>query len=91
MLRALFWSLTTGCTRCHAYRIAPAFQLAGVGVGAAVLDQWASATLEGVRGRESSTGGSITWSVPSTARAIGLLHFAAVGGHPEAQLALGLR
>lgn len=76
--------------------MAPAFQLAGVGVGAAVLDQWASTTSEeGARGQksstESSTGSSRPWSVPTTARAIGLLHFAAVSGHPEAQVALGLR
>lgn len=98
-VRHLF-SMTTGCARCHAYRVAPALQLAGVGVGAAVLDQWAGTTsketLEGPHTGESSTtgrttGSSRTWSVPTTARAIGLLHFAAAGGHPEAHLALGLR
>eukprot|EP00903_Cladosiphon_okamuranus_P018770 g17268.t3 len=41
----------------------------------AVRDQWANTTCE----------------APTTSRAVALLHFAAVGGHSEAQLALGLR
>ncbi|CAM9568879.1 unnamed protein product [Scytosiphon promiscuus] len=42
---------------------------------------------------ESSKATLKTWNVSTTARAIALLHFAAasIGGHPEAQLALGLR
>lgn len=78
------------CERCQAYRIAPTLQLAGVGVGAAVLDQWASA-LDSERWGKESYGTLRTWRVTTTARAIGLLHFAAVGGHSEAQLAIGLR
>lgn len=41
----------------------------------AVRDRWANTTCK----------------APTTARAVALLHFAAVGGHSEAQLALGLR
>lgn len=72
--------------RGQAYRIAPTFQLAGVGVGAAVLDQWANSQRGG-----NQTGGLKTWDVSTTSRAIGLLHLAASGGHSEAQLALGVR
>lgn len=81
----------TDCARCQSYRVSPTIQhLAGVGVGAAVLDQWTSAA-NTTRERETDRGSLKTWKVPTTSRAIALLHFAAVGGYSEAQLALGLR
>lgn len=78
------------CEGCRAYRSAPTLQLIGVGVGAAVYDQ----SVGNAHSANTGAGGFKpfrTWDVSATSRAIGLLHFAALGGHPEAQLALGLR
>lgn len=78
-------------SRFKVQRTAPTSQLAGVGVGAAVFDQWTSA-VDSTRRREVNNRGSLrVWDVSSTAKAIGLLHIAAAGGHTEAQLSLGVR
>ncbi|CAM9350301.1 unnamed protein product [Ectocarpus fasciculatus] len=61
--------------------------LSGLG-GTAAHDRSIAANT--TRERESDRGSLKTWKVPTTSRAIALLHFAAVGGHSEAQLALGL-
>lgn len=76
----------------RSYRVSSKFQqLPFVGAGAAVLDQWNNTVDNITRTLDNDRGILKTWNVPVTARAIALLHFAAVGGHPEAQLALGLR
>lgn len=76
----------------RSYRVSSTFQqLPFVGAGAAVLDQWASTVDNTTQEPENDQGILKTWNIPVTARAIALLHFAAIGGHAEAQLALGLR
>lgn len=86
----MFFALVQGRARNQAHRVATTSQLAGVGVGAAVFDRWAGAVDSMLRGdRHSET--LRVWDVSTTSKAVGLLHFAAVGGNTEAQLALGLR
>ncbi|CAM9786004.1 unnamed protein product, partial [Ectocarpus sp. 4 AP-2014] len=61
--------------------------LSGLG-GTAAHDRSVAANT--TREEDSDRGILKTWKVPTTSRAIALLHFAAVGGYSEAQLALGL-
>lgn len=56
-----------------------------------MLDQWNRANHSATM-RAVNNGNSLCVSdATTTARAIGLLHVAASGGHPEAQLSLALR
>lgn len=86
----ILFDLVEGHARNQAHRAAATSQLAGVGVGAAVFDQWAGAADSTLR-EDRNTETLKIWDVSTTSKAIGLLHFAAAGGNTEAQLALGLR
>lgn len=90
ILIAIRFNLVEGHARNQAHRVATTSQLAGVGVGAAVFDQWAGAVDSTLR-EDRHTETLRIWDVSTTSKAIGLLHFAAAGGNTEAQLALGLR
>lgn len=87
---AIRFNIVEGYARNQAHRVATTSQLAGVGVGAAVFDQWAGAVDSTLR-EDRHTETLRIWDVSTTSKAVGLLHFAAAGGNTEAQLALGLR
>lgn len=73
-------------------------QLEGISVGTAVLDHWYkwNAVRSRGRGRGTETDHDdrrnvLVWHGQATVRAIGMLHFAAAGGYPDAYVVLGLR
>lgn len=74
--------------------MSPTGQLEGISVGTAVLDHWyrwsavRSRSIETVHGDRQNV---LAWHGQATVRAIGMLHFAAAGGHPDAFVVLGLR
>lgn len=74
--------------------MAPTEQLEVISVGTAVLDHWHRWSAVRSRSTENvhdGRRGVSAWHGQATARAIGMLHFAAAGGHPEAYVVLGLR